>query len=135
MYSVRQELMSGLGHVHKRQNVWERRYWRRADEHRDDKLSFEEVEKMCRRININLPKDELKLRFQEADVQNQNFLDFSDFRRFVKLLKRRPEVEILYDKLRKESSFDFIVFKDFMRNCQKVLLWVTSYINLNSHYF
>lgn len=127
MHSVRRELMNGLGHVHKRQNVWERRYWRRADEHRDDKLSFEEVEKMCRRININLPKDELELRFEEADVQNQGYLNFNDFRRFVKLLKRRPEVEKLYGELRKESPFNFIVFKEFMKNCQKVRFCVTSH--------
>lgn len=63
LYAVRQELMSGLGHVEQRQAVWERRYWKGADEGGDEKLSFEEVEKMCKRLNINFSQVDLKSRF------------------------------------------------------------------------
>lgn len=63
LYAVRQELMSGLGHVEKRQEVWEKRYWSGADEGGDQKLYFEEVERMCKRLNINFSQVDLKSRF------------------------------------------------------------------------
>ncbi|KAH8112886.1 PLC-like phosphodiesterase [Phellopilus nigrolimitatus] len=122
LHAVRQELMSGLGHVEKRQTVWERRYWRGADEQRDDRLSFEEVETMCRRLNISFSKEDLMRRFQEADSSLRGFLDFSDFRRFVKLLKDRPELTRLYKRLAVNGRFDFPVFENFMRVCQKSTL-------------
>ena len=60
LFAVRQDLMSGLGHVEKRQAVWERRYWKGADESGDARLELDEVEVLCKRLNINLSKDELQ---------------------------------------------------------------------------
>lgn len=123
LYAVRQVLMSGLGHVEKRQAVWERRYWRTADEQRDDKLMFEEVEKMCKRLNIGFSQDDLLRRFKEADSRNRGYLDFDDFRRFVKLLKDRPEITRLYKRVTAQRDvFDFQAFESFMTYHQKVSL-------------
>jgi phosphatidylinositol phospholipase C delta len=49
-------------------------------------------------------------------------LDFDDFKRFVKLLKARPEVKRLYEKLcsHDKGSFSFKTFEHFMRDHQKV---------------
>ena len=122
LYAVRQDLMSGLGHVEKRQAVWERRYWRTADSERDDKLTFEEVEKMCIRLNISFSHEDLLRRFKMADSQSRGYLDFNDFRRFVKLLKDRPEITRLYMRLAalKNDVFDFAAFESFMTHHQKV---------------
>jgi phosphatidylinositol phospholipase C delta len=59
---------------------------------------------------------------QQADVQRRGFLDFDDFKRFVKLLKARPEVKRLYKKLCSfgGGSFSFQTFERFMRDHQKV---------------
>lgn len=59
---------------------------------------------------------------QQADVQKRGFLDFDDFKLFVKLLKARPEVKRLYKKLCSlgEGSFSFQTFERFMRDYQKV---------------
>jgi phosphatidylinositol phospholipase C delta len=73
---------------------------------------------------------------QLADVQKRGFLDFDDFKRFVKRLKARPEVESLYKKLCLSggASFSFETFERFMRDHQKVseraiwLLKMGSYI-------
>ncbi|THH08231.1 hypothetical protein EW145_g2843 [Phellinidium pouzarii] len=120
LLAVRQELMSGLGHVEKRQMVWERRYWRGADEQRDDRLEFEEVKTLCRRLNISTSNEDLMRRFHEADTQKRGYLDFNDFRRFVKLLKDRPELKRLYRKLIGDyDTFNFGVFEKFMRTYQK----------------
>ncbi len=59
---------------------------------------------------------------QQADVQRRGFLDFEDFKRFVKLLKARPEVKRLYENLclPDKGSFSFHTFERFMRHHQKV---------------
>ncbi|KAL5478488.1 hypothetical protein ACEPAI_2672 [Sanghuangporus weigelae] len=120
LHTVRQELMSGLGHIETRQTVWEKRYWRGADEQRDDRLVFEEVEKMCRRLNLNFSREDLMRRFEEADSRRRGYLDFDDFRKFVRLLKERPELTRLYKRLVGEKGvFDFVVFESFVRVFQK----------------
>jgi len=49
-------------------------------------------------------------------------LDFDDFKPFVKLLKARPEMKRLYEKLCSldKGSFSFQTFEHFMRDHQKV---------------
>ena len=59
---------------------------------------------------------------QQADVQKRGFLDFTDFQRFVKSLKARPEVERRYKKLCSldNGRFSYRAFDHFMRFHQKV---------------
>ena len=61
-------------------------------------------------------------RSQQADVQNRGYLDYPDFQRFVKIMKRRPEIERIHDKLcaSRNGVFDLGVFYHFMREYQKV---------------
>lgn len=117
--------MTGLGNTEARQNVWERKYWRGADLGNDKKLMFEEVVSLCRRLNLGFSREELMRRFTQADTKLRGYLDFDDFRRFVKLLKDRPEIRRIYKKLTEKGNqgdgvFDFNVFKMFMREHQKV---------------
>lgn len=137
-----------------REAIWERRCWGGGSGvgvvPEAGQLSFAEVEKMCKKLNINSSPEELERLFnvrvffasasrylphrQQADLQKRNFLDFDDFRRFVKLLKGRPEIDRLFRKARdrgagaysattantNEKVFDFPVFERFMREKQKV---------------
>ena len=58
---------------------------------------------------------------QQADSQNRGYLDFADFKRFVKSLKARPELDRLFKKITNgESEMSFAAFEQFMRNSQKV---------------
>src|SRR5260370_21217703 len=61
LFSLRQELMSGLGKANQevRQRVWEKFYWKGSDKSADTKLDFNEIERMCRRLNISTPQSEL----------------------------------------------------------------------------
>jgi phosphatidylinositol phospholipase C delta len=59
LYSIRQELMSGLGNIEMRQAVWEKQYWKGADEESDQKLDFHEVQRLCKRLNISSSPDNL----------------------------------------------------------------------------
>jgi len=63
LHAIRLELMRGLGNIEMRQALWEKQYWKGADEEADQKLSFEEVEKLCRRLNINSSREDLQRLF------------------------------------------------------------------------
>jgi len=124
MYAVRKNLMSGLGSDEERQMLWERRYWKGCDLGGDDKLKFDETVKMCKRLNIHFPEEEILKRFKAADVENRGYLCYEDFRNFVKQLKERPEITILYNDLTVKvgDGFGFQTFERFMSEYQKSCL-------------
>lgn len=127
LYSMRQQLMNGLGHTAMRQAIWERQFWKGADEERDQKLEFDDVERMCRRLNINPSRDDLMRRFRQADTHQRGWLDFEDFRKFVKALKVRPELDRLFRKLCVEThsvdgNLRYAGFVSFMRKDQQSML-------------
>ncbi|TFK64981.1 PLC-like phosphodiesterase [Pluteus cervinus] len=125
MHAVRQELMNGLGHHEMREAMWDKQHWRSADEgSNDQKLEFEEVLRLCKRLNINSSEEDLDRWFKQADSRQQGFLDFDDFRKFVKYLKNRPEINRLYKRLASQHGdvFDWHVFERFMRDSQKSTL-------------
>ena len=64
LYTIRQELMSGLSSADMRQAVWEKQFWKGADDEKDQKLDFDDIERMCRRLNINPSHDDLLRRFK-----------------------------------------------------------------------
>lgn len=66
LYAYRMQLMTGLGNIEERQRIWEKQYWKGADMDRDQRLTFDEVEKMCRRLNINSPREDLYGWFQAS---------------------------------------------------------------------
>ncbi|KAJ2917966.1 hypothetical protein MD484_g2466, partial [Candolleomyces efflorescens] len=124
LHAIRQELMTGLGNLEMRQTLWEKQYWKNADEERDQKLTFEEITKLCKRLNINSSPEDLYNLFKQADPQDRGYLEFEDFRKFVKLLKGRPEIRRIYNKLRDRNGgvFNYAVFEVFMREKQQSTL-------------
>jgi hypothetical protein len=64
LYALRQELMSGVGNLKRRQQAWERLYWKSADDRGDAKLAWPEVKKLCLRLNVHAPEADLKQRFK-----------------------------------------------------------------------
>ena len=54
-------------------------------------------------------------------MRNRGYLDFTDFKRFVKSLKARPELDRLFKKITGgEPAMTFPMFERFMRDSQKV---------------
>jgi phosphatidylinositol phospholipase C, delta len=64
LYAVRQTLMRGLGNFDLREALWARQYWKAADEQADQKLYFEDVKKLCKRLGVNLSRDYLYRHFR-----------------------------------------------------------------------
>ena len=64
LHAIRQQLMSGLGSADMRQAIWEKQFWKGADDEQDQRIDFDDVERLCRRLNINPSRDDLLRRFQ-----------------------------------------------------------------------
>jgi phosphatidylinositol phospholipase C delta len=64
IHAIRQGLMTGHGSAELRRTVWERQYWKGADEGGDHVLDFDDVQKLCLRLNANLTEKELRELFQ-----------------------------------------------------------------------
>ena len=62
-HAIRQELMRGLENPEMREALWMKHYWKGADEERDQRLTFDEVEKLCRSLNINSSREDLERLF------------------------------------------------------------------------
>ncbi|KAJ7224502.1 PLC-like phosphodiesterase [Mycena pura] len=122
LYSIRLGLMHSSDNSQIRQTVWEMQYWKGADKGGDKSLSFDELRSMCVRLNVSLTTDRLEQLFKEVDVTHKKSLNFQEFQQFVKLIKRRPELETLYKTLCGDRPFDFSIFEKFMKDTQKSTL-------------
>jgi phosphatidylinositol phospholipase C delta len=58
LHAIRTELMNGLGQGEMLEAVWERHYWNGRG------FTFEDVEKLCKRLNVSHGEEELRRLFQ-----------------------------------------------------------------------
>lgn len=117
--AFRRELLGGLNHMRKRQDYWLKQNWSQGDSTEDAKLDFEEIVNLCRKLNISVPQSDIRAHFEIADSQRRGYLDFPAFQHFVKLMKKRPDIESLFQQFtfgRKVMSVD--EFTKFMINVQ-----------------
>lgn len=59
LFAFRQGLLSGLGSMERKDDVWERQYWKDTDTSGDHRADFDEIERMCRRLNISSSRADL----------------------------------------------------------------------------
>ncbi|KAK6352667.1 Phospholipase C [Orbilia blumenaviensis] len=64
---------------------------------KDEKLSFDEVERLCRRLQVNCSKQYLRARFDRADIDKTGFLTFGQFQSFVRILKERTDIHRVWE--------------------------------------
>jgi phosphatidylinositol phospholipase C delta len=60
---MRQGLMSEESSVG-RESAWEKKFWRAGDSDGDERIGFDELKRLCHRINVNAPEAELRNLFQ-----------------------------------------------------------------------
>ncbi|RIB10764.1 PLC-like phosphodiesterase [Gigaspora rosea] len=124
LYLHRRDVIGGLGHLRKRHSLWLKQHWKQADKDGDSRLGFDDVSRLCRRLNIHMSNAVLRTKFNEADENKDGWLDFANFQRFVKLIKKRVELDELFNSLAKERG-DILTlreFKDFLVCIQKCSL-------------
>lgn len=87
-----------------------------------ERLGFEDVERLCRRLHVNCSRGFLKDRFKRADKDNSGYLNFAEFRRFVQLLKERDEIKDIWKTAVADSEAGMTKkeFTLFLKNVQKV---------------
>lgn len=123
LVKYRQDLMSGFAMPGDRfVNV----HWFRLDKDEKERLSFDDVFKMTKKLHINCSRDFLQQKFDESDVDNSGSLDFKEFQNFVKLMKRRNEVCDIFnqhadeeDEIDGEKYMTYWAFKEFVLNVQR----------------
>ena len=88
----------------------------------EEKLSFDRVERLCRRLHVNCSRHFLRHKFNEADIEKTGYLNFVQFQRFVSLLKERVEIAELWSNVArgKEKGMTREEFWLFLRDIQKV---------------
>ncbi|RPA94485.1 PLC-like phosphodiesterase [Choiromyces venosus 120613-1] len=88
----------------------------------DEKLGFEDVERLCRRLHVNCSRQFLKDRFKQSDKDKSGYLNFVEFREFVRLLKQRDEiVDIWKDAVTdRKAGMSIEEFRTFLKEEQKV---------------
>lgn len=119
MWNMKREATEGLPHMQRKTDQWLKEHWMDADNNVDSKLGYEEIVRLCHRLNINFSRKEIRMRFEQADGGKQGHLDFNDFTQFVKLLKERKDVVELFGTLAKSDSMTIEEFTDFMIRTQK----------------
>ncbi|KAJ3828363.1 1-phosphatidylinositol-4,5-bisphosphate phosphodiesterase 1 [Lentinula raphanica] len=118
LHAIRQGLMTGDFDNVLRDVVWEKQYWKTADHDGDEKLEFENVQELCRRLSLHFSESELRGLFDAADIHKRGYLDYAGYQELVKLLKKRPEVQVLYEHI-SNGKLDLATFKNFMLQIQE----------------
>jgi phosphatidylinositol phospholipase C delta len=72
LLAIRQGLMEMSVNSEVRQDVWERQYFKGADVQGDQVLDFDDVRRLCLRLNVNLTNQELVRLFKVRTVVFEN---------------------------------------------------------------
>ncbi|KAF3940711.1 hypothetical protein ABW19_dt0202772 [Dactylella cylindrospora] len=90
-------------------------------ETKDEKLSFEEVERLCRRLQVNCSRQYLRSRFDRADIEKSGFLTFEQFQSFVRILKERTEIHRIWETVAEDPvrGMRQDEFRKFLKDVQK----------------
>ena len=83
-------------------------------------LSFGDILKYSKRLNINLNHKYLESIFNQVAENGDQGLTFDEFRRFVSILKQRRDIYDIFQRICKGTDqMSFETFKDFVTNTQK----------------
>lgn len=82
-----------------------------ADKSVKEMLTFADVLKFCKRLNINLNPDHLEKLFLNVLTEEKEGINFDQFKSFVKMLKERPELTKIWKTI--VNGKDFMSYEDF----------------------
>ncbi|CCJ28729.1 unnamed protein product [Pneumocystis jirovecii] len=104
------EMMGKLGLMGEKFDGWLEKHWELIK--KNDSIQFEDIEKLCKKLHVNASKEYLRNTFNEIDTYLVGELNFSQFQKFLKLLKERQEINNLF-KTYAKSNKDFLNFEEF----------------------
>lgn len=106
----REELMTSMIGSIERESVirahWENEMAKRAvkQETNVDGLDLQAIQALCRKLHIHIPDKEIEEHFKSVDVKTSNYLDYHQFREFLKRLRERTDVKKIFDELEGTAS-------------------------------
>lgn len=98
---------------------WQTNVSSKKEDEDKDTLSFNDVKRLCNHYHIYCSDSYLHNLFRKADTNQNELLNFPEFQKFVGYLKKRPEVEVIWNNLRgSKENVDFDAFLQFLREIQ-----------------
>ena len=73
LYQQRRSLMGGLDQMRVRQSVWLRQQWKTADSNDNERLQFDEVVRLCKRLGIAAQRQDLEKNFKVRFILSSHF--------------------------------------------------------------
>ncbi|KAM4525851.1 1-phosphatidylinositol 4,5-bisphosphate phosphodiesterase delta-3-A-like isoform 2-T2 [Fundulus diaphanus] len=96
---------------------WIHAFLSRADQNRDDKMSYEEVQKLLQLINIDFSEQYACSLFQKCDRSADGRLDNEEIEVFCKELLRRPELDAVFIRYSANGCvLSTVDLRDFLRD-------------------
>ncbi|CAI4989021.1 ANL_collapsed_G0054200.mRNA.1.CDS.1 [Saccharomyces cerevisiae] len=96
---------------------WQITVSEKEEDEKKDTLSFADVKKLCDKFHIYVSTGQLLEFFQLADINHNGLLNYFEFEKFIKILKNRKEVNMIWSKFTKpphshlsfENFFQFLI--------------------------
>ena len=87
--------------------------------HRDEEenLDFPGVENLCHSFHIHCSKNMLRAQFEKADTNKTGFLNFDEFKDFIRRLKTRTEIKDIYRSI--DANNEGIALEAFLTFLQE----------------
>ncbi|KAH8598270.1 putative 1-phosphatidylinositol-4,5-bisphosphate phosphodiesterase 1 [Bisporella sp. PMI_857] len=104
-------------------------YWRaemgkqfqdRLHEEDEEDMDLAGVERLCRSLHIHVSSNNLRSKFNKADVTGRGRLKFAEFQEFVNLMKRRQDIRTIYQKISNgtNAGITLEMFLAFLKDVQ-----------------
>lgn len=118
-----QALSSGRITAASAQSEWLEASWRGRQT-----LDFTALTRLCQRMGLQVSRPELRALFDDADCEHLGALHFEAFQRFVAQLKRRADIDQLFQQLAPDGVLSLDDFTTFVREEQLEAQWSDEYI-------
>nr|XP_035938961.1 1-phosphatidylinositol 4,5-bisphosphate phosphodiesterase delta-4 isoform X3 [Halichoerus grypus] len=103
-----------------RLDQWLSDWFQRGDRNQDGRMSFQEVQRLLRLMNVEMDQEYAFQLFQAADTSESGTLEGKEFVEFYKALTERTEVHELFENFSADGQkLTLLEFVDFLQEEQK----------------
>lgn len=99
----------------------------RDHEEHEENLDFTGVENLCHSFHIHCSKNMLRAQFEKSDKSGSGFLNFLEFKYFIRRLKQRNDIKDIYKSIN-SSTTEGLTLQEFLTFLQQ-----TQGINVQAH--
>jgi phosphatidylinositol phospholipase C, delta len=111
LWKHRQALMMGvMGSIERESTIrahWEKEMTQHHTKHGIDapeRLDLPAVQNLCSRLHIHAPAKVIETAFEQSDASWSGSLDYDQFKRFLRLLRERKDIKVIFDSIKEPNS-------------------------------